>query len=281
MLATTPYLTKRCPSSTTVEYTVSNRPRPSFSQHLKASALALLRALIIASAALILWGKWNQPDCSTGLFPSTSALSRVGYAAAAAATPFSSVTTTALTAHLASALKIGPTPLSARYTPGISQRSCADVPVFTDWPLLLQAVNMLPFGTRVHWAVSRGPLAAVMVVCLAVMYTALLRVHAAESLLVLRGLGIQTSSVAAGSLLGAPASTRFIPTEKIQDVLVNEAFHGFEVRYYLLIVVDGEEDVVVVFPKLLPGKDVVTTVWRGVKACLYEGPPDGMKMRDA
>ncbi|KKF93588.1 Phosphatidylinositol N-acetylglucosaminyltransferase subunit gpi15 [Ceratocystis platani] len=156
MLATTPYLTKRCPSPTTVEYTVSNRPRPSFSQHLKASALALLRALIIASAALILWGKWNQPDCS-----------------------------------------------------------------------------------------------------------------------------IQTSSVAAGSLLGAPASTRFIPTEKIQDVLVNEAFHGFEVRYYLLIVVDGEEDVVVVFPKLLPGKDVVTTVWRGVKACLYEGPPDGMKMRNA
>lgn len=95
------------------------------------------------------------------------------------------------------------------------------------------------------------------------------RVHARESLLVLRGLGVQTSG-SAPSYLSA-ASTRFIPTEKIHDIFVNEAFRGFEVRYYLVIVVDGEDDVVVVFPGLLPPRAIVETVWRGARECLYEG----------
>lgn len=94
------------------------------------------------------------------------------------------------------------------------------------------------------------------------------RAHASESLLVLRGLGVQTSE-SGGSYLGGTA-TRFIPTEKIQDVFVNEAFRGFEVRYYLVVVVEGEEEVVVVFPGLLPGRKIVESVWRGVRECLYE-----------
>ena len=84
----------------------------------------------------------------------------------------------------------------------------------------------------------------------------------------LRGLGIQTSTSSETYL--STATTRFIPTAKIQDILVNEAFKGFEVRYYLVIVVDGEEDVVVVFPRLLPRRQVVEKVWRGARSCLYE-----------
>jgi len=34
----------------------------------------------------------------------------------------------------------------------------------------------------------------------------------------------------------------------IQDIFIHEAFKGFEVRFYLAIVVEGEHDVVVVFP---------------------------------
>ncbi|KAL5612091.1 uncharacterized protein BROUX77_002247 [Berkeleyomyces rouxiae] len=273
MLATTPYLTKRCPSSSTVEYTVSNRPRPSFSQNLKASALVLVRALVITGASLVLWGKWNQAACTTLLFPFT--FNRSGSAAL-----YSSATTTSLITQLMSAQN-GATALLVGLAGGsAASRSCADLPVFADWPLVQQTVRALPLGARLHGIVSRAPLVVVTLVCVSAVYVSLLRVHTAESLLVLRGLGIQTSSVATGSLLYAPASTRFIPTEKIQDVLVNEGFLGFEVRFYLLIVVDGEDDVVVVFPKLLPGKDVVTTVWRGVKACLHEGPADGMKTRE-
>lgn len=71
------------------------------------------------------------------------------------------------------------------------------------------------------------------------------------------------------------STTRFIPTEKIQDILLNEAFRGFEVRYYLVVVVEGEEEVVVVFPRLLPRREILERVWRGARACLYE--PDGGK----
>ncbi|KAF2841812.1 hypothetical protein M501DRAFT_927153, partial [Patellaria atrata CBS 101060] len=89
-----------------------------------------------------------------------------------------------------------------------------------------------------------------------------------ESLLVLRGLGIQTSSSSPTYL--ASSETRFIPTTSIQDIFIHEAFRGFEVRFYLAIVVEGEEDVVVVFPKLLPRREILEEVWRGAKACLYE-----------
>lgn len=67
-----------------------------------------------------------------------------------------------------------------------------------------------------------------------------------ESLLALRTLGIQTRSVSPFYLV--PATTRFIPTSQIRDIFVHEAFRGFEVRYYLAIVVEGEAEVVVVFP---------------------------------
>jgi phosphatidylinositol glycan class H protein len=101
-----------------------------------------------------------------------------------------------------------------------------------------------------------------------VFYIILLRTHIAEALLVMRGLGIQTLS-SSKTYLSSP-TTRFIPTEKIQDIFVNEAFRGFEVRYYLVVVVEGEEDVVVVFPRLLPRRHIVEKVWRGARACLYE-----------
>lgn len=116
---------------------------------------------------------------------------------------------------------------------------------------------------------ARTPVYALVPPCLAALYLSLRRIHASESLLVLRGLGVQTSSTGGSFLAGT--ATRFIPTEKICDVLINEAFRGFEVRYYLVVVVDGEEDLVVVFPRLLPGRRVVEAVWRGVRGCLYEG----------
>lgn len=67
-----------------------------------------------------------------------------------------------------------------------------------------------------------------------------------ESLLTLRTLGIQTSTLSSSYLL--PSNTRFIPTSQIRDIFIHEAFRGFEVRYYLAVVVEGEGDVVVVFP---------------------------------
>ncbi|TKA71257.1 hypothetical protein B0A49_04147 [Cryomyces minteri] len=56
----------------------------------------------------------------------------------------------------------------------------------------------------------------------------------------------------------------------IQDIFIHEAFKGFEVRFYLAVVVEGEEEAVVVFPNVLPKRAILEEVWRGAKACLYE-----------
>ncbi|EGR45917.1 uncharacterized protein TRIREDRAFT_110631 [Trichoderma reesei QM6a] len=135
--------------------------------------------------------------------------------------------------------------------------------------LILYARWTTPAGALLARIAASVSLPVLLPVAAAVFYALSLRVHKEESLLVLRGLGVQTSESPATYLAGA--ATRFIPTEKIQDILVNEAFLGFEVRYYLVVVVEGEENVVVVFPGLLPRRKIVETVWRGVRECLYEG----------
>jgi phosphatidylinositol glycan class H protein len=89
-----------------------------------------------------------------------------------------------------------------------------------------------------------------------------------ESLTVLRGLGLQTSTTS--SLYVHAPTTRFIPTTSIQDIFIHEGFKGFEVRFYLAVVVKGEEDVVV-FPGLMPRRAILEEVWRGARTCLYDG----------
>jgi len=42
--------------------------------------------------------------------------------------------------------------------------------------------------------------------------------------------------------------SRFIPASQIDDIFLYEGFKGMEVRYYLAVVVHGEENVEVVFP---------------------------------
>ena len=75
-----------------------------------------------------------------------------------------------------------------------------------------------------------------------------------ESILVLRSLGVQTTTISPYYLV--PPTTRFIPTSQIRDILIHEAFRGFEVRYYLAVIVDGEAEVVVVFPvSILSGSE--------------------------
>ncbi|KAI0147746.1 hypothetical protein GGR57DRAFT_505350 [Xylariaceae sp. FL1272] len=123
-------------------------------------------------------------------------------------------------------------------------------------------------------ATSAIPAQILMPLCLAALYILTLRLYTEESLLVLRGLGIQTKSSKTSLLMGQ-ATTRFIPTQKIQDILINEAFWGFGVKYCLIVVVEEEEDVVLVFPKLLPRARVLERVWRGVRECLYEDEGKG------
>jgi phosphatidylinositol glycan class H protein len=123
-------------------------------------------------------------------------------------------------------------------------------------------------GQVVSRTAARIPLLALVPVAAIVIYASLLRLHTTESLLSLRGLGLQISSSSPTYL--SPPSTRFIPTSSIADLLINEAFLGFEVRYYLVVVVEGEKEVVVVFPKTLPRRHVVEDVWRGARGAVWE-----------
>ncbi|XWW97749.1 hypothetical protein V2A60_005736 [Cordyceps javanica] len=130
------------------------------------------------------------------------------------------------------------------------------------------ALHRSPAGASLARLAAAAPLPLLLPAAALALRLLSRRVHAEESLLVMRGLGVQTRESAPGYL--ASAATRFIPTEKIRDILVNEAFRGFEVRYYLVVVVEGEEDLVVVFPGLLPRRHIVEAVWRGARECLYE-----------
>ncbi|KAL1954275.1 hypothetical protein VTO42DRAFT_1461 [Malbranchea cinnamomea] len=125
-------------------------------------------------------------------------------------------------------------------------------------------------GLASRIADSRGWL--VVGLCSAVAFYLVFRKgYTEESLLVLRGLGVQTST--SSSTYFAPATTRFIPTTQIQDIVIHEAFRGFEVRFYLAIIVEGESEVVVVFPNLLPRRPILEEVWKGSRKCLYEPGP--------
>lgn len=91
-----------------------------------------------------------------------------------------------------------------------------------------------------------------------------------ESLTVMRGLGLQTSTTS--SIYLRTPTTTFIPSTSIQDIFIHEAFKGFEVRYYLAVVVKQGKHVVVVFPTMLPRREILERVWRGSRACLWDRP---------
>ncbi|CAD6442226.1 502ad90f-8797-4435-9926-5d6d6586e715-CDS [Sclerotinia trifoliorum] len=99
--------------------------------------------------------------------------------------------------------------------------------------------------------------------------TLTLRTHTTESLLILRHLGLQISSSPKSYL--STTKTRFIPSQKIQDIYINEVFRNFEVRYVLVVVVEAERELVVVFERLLPGREVLERVWRGEEGFVWEG----------
>jgi len=100
------------------------------------------------------------------------------------------------------------------------------------------------------------------------MFFVLRRNYTEESLLVIRGLGVQTSTSSA--MYWSSSATRFIPTTQIQDIIIHEAFKGFQVRFYLAVIVEGETNALVVFPNLLPKRMILEEVWRGARNCLYE-----------
>lgn len=274
MLTTAPHLHVRRPSPTTAEFTVTTCPPPTLSLRILLGLVFVVRVLLGLSVLLVLYSTWtlspyyHHPDHPTTIATATPP---------ATATATATATTPLLHGHQRNDIAIT-TAAAAAPTLATPRDSTSNPPpttlYTTEWlPYLARAAHLSAAGRAAHRVAEGLPWYAAVALCAAVAYATTLRVHTTESLLVLRGLGVQTSSVGGSYLVGWRAGTRFIPTEKIRDVLINEAFRGLAVRYYLVVVVEGEDDVVVVFPRLLPGRRVVEAVWRGVRGCLWE--PDG------
>ncbi|KAG6062011.1 hypothetical protein E4U17_005373 [Claviceps sp. LM77 group G4] len=250
VLTTPPRLHIRRPSPTTAEFTVTTLP----CSRAPLRILLLLRLLLALAVILLLHALWTT---TTMAMAATATCSLSLSAAAASSTgPCLAHTHTHTHTHT-----------------GTGGAAFLDSPLQTAQSAL-ERYQRSPVGEVLRRIATSLPPVVLVALCLGACYALTRRVHCTESLLVLRGLGVQTSeSPSWGMSLGwgaGGATTRFIPTEKIRDIFVNEAFRGMEVRYYLVVVVEGEGELVVVFPGLLPRRDIVEEVWRGARECLYE-----------
>ncbi|KAG6145511.1 hypothetical protein E4U28_001560 [Claviceps purpurea] len=246
VLTTPPRLHIRRPSPTTAEFTVTTLP----SSRAPLRILLLLRLLLALAVILLLHALWT-----TTTIAETAATATTAAAAVTCSLSATTSSTGPCLAHTHTAAAFLDSPLQ------IAQSA-------------LERYQRSPLGEVFRRIASSLPPVVLVALCLGACYALTRRVHCTESLLVLRGLGVQTSeSPSWGMSLGwgtGGATTRFIPTEKIRDIFVNEAFRGMEVRYYLVVVVEGEGELVVVFPGLLPRRGIVEEVWRGARECLYE-----------
>lgn len=272
MLTTAPHLHIRRPSPTTAEFTVTTCPPTTISLRILLALVFLSRVLLSLSVLLLLYSTWTLSPYYHD--PHTTGVATATPTATGIATISSNEQDRVVLESVAAAGK------GDNYTIAITSDNNNSSPPTTapyttaNWAShILRAIHHSPPGQTAQHLAATIPAYLLLPLCAALLYAATLRVHTTESLLVLRGLGVQTSSTGGSWLAGWRAGTRFIPTEKIRDVLINEAFRGFAVRYYLVVVVDGEGEVVVVFPRLLPRRRVVEAVWRGVRGCLWE--PDG------
>ncbi|AEO61679.1 hypothetical protein MYCTH_2113569 [Thermothelomyces thermophilus ATCC 42464] len=280
MLTTAPRLYIRRPSPTTAEFTVTTCPPLTVPLRLLLLAIHLLRVVLVSASVLALYSRFffteGPPTITTTTTTNTANTTVTGHQQLGHATSHHG-TNNGNGNGSGDGNEAGPLALLL----GGDLVACAAA--------VLTAARQSRAGALL--AEATAPLAdwALAAACAGTACAAAcrFRLHKTESVLVLRGLGIQTCASGGGGgggfgggfggflsrwwWGGWGTQTRFIPTEKIRDVLINEAFRGFEVRYYLCVVVEDEEDVVVLFPGTLPRRKIVEAVWRGIRGCLMEG----------
>lgn len=77
----------------------------------------------------------------------------------------------------------------------------------------------------------------------------------------MRSVGLQTEGGGA---------TRFIPLDRIVDMVIHEGFVGFEVRHFLAVMLRDDTRLEVVFPRSLPRRKVLERVWRQAREVLFD-----------
>jgi len=87
-----------------------------------------------------------------------------------------------------------------------------------------------------------------------------------ERVLVVQDLGIQLSTV---YWTGRHADT-FIDKDKIKDIIINEGITRCKVIFYMSIMLEGEENMRLVFSHIFLRLPLILKVYRGIRAVIYQ-----------
>lgn len=97
-----------------------------------------------------------------------------------------------------------------------------------------------------------------------------------DSMLVIRDVGIQLDSVLGWRFTNKSDKSIFIALKDIIDIVINEGFHGYgQVIFYMCILRRSQKDdteekpLQIVFPQLLPRKDILLQVWKQSRQVLF------------
>ncbi|RGB40912.1 GPI-GlcNAc transferase complex, PIG-H component-domain-containing protein [Rhizophagus diaphanus] len=86
-----------------------------------------------------------------------------------------------------------------------------------------------------------------------------------ESILSIRDVGIQVKTI----YMNGRSVSRFIDKSKISDIIINEGITMLQVKFYMTIIVDGQDRMVVVFEHLLPKLNILLQVYRGTRYVIF------------
>jgi len=87
----------------------------------------------------------------------------------------------------------------------------------------------------------------------------LLRSHRSEDVLIVDGLGVQTSQF--GLVRNITDHKVFFPKNVIRACVINEIFEGYSVNYVIQIIKKDSDDVSPLFPKMRPGLAELHEIW--------------------
>ena len=92
-----------------------------------------------------------------------------------------------------------------------------------------------------------------------------------------RGIGLQISS---SSLFGLRKESTFVDLNCIQALAIHEGFYRHQCIFYLCVVVDQREDVLVLFSNTVPRLAVARRILRGLRETLYHERADGLSLSE-
>ncbi len=118
------------------------------------------------------------------------------------------------------------------------------------------------------WARALAPLAAaagLRLAALAALLAALPQPVVQESVLALRGLGVQVKTVRRG---GA-AACRFVDAGSVRALVVNEGFQACDVRYYLALVLARRGRLMLLFDHARPRLPALASAYRALLPALF------------